>query len=70
MYLMATNLKGVSSIKIHRDLKVSQPTVWFMIHRIREPWDNADDGVAFQGTVEVDEAYMGGNYGEHTRVRE
>ena len=23
-------------MKIHRDLKVSQPTAWFMIHRIRE----------------------------------
>ena len=60
MYLMTTNLKGVSSMKIHRDLKVSQPTAWFMIHRIREAWDNADGGVAFSGPVEVDETYMGG----------
>ena len=60
MYLMTTNLKGVSSMKIHRDLKVSQPTAWFMIHRIRETWDNADGGAAFQGPVEVDETYMGG----------
>ena len=60
MYLMTTNLKGVSSMKIHRDLKVSQPTAWFMIHRIRETWDNADGGVAFAGPVEVDETYMGG----------
>ena len=47
-------------MKIHRDLKVSQPTAWFMIHRIGETWDNADGGVAFQGPVEVDEIYMGG----------
>ena len=60
MYLMTTNLKGVSSMKIHRDLKVSQPTAWFMIHRIRETWNNADGGVAFQGPVEVDETDMGG----------
>ena len=59
MYLMSTNLKGVSSMKIHRDLKVSQPTAWFMIHRIREAWDT-DSGAAFQGPVEVDETYMGG----------
>ena len=60
MYLMTTNLKGVSSMKIHRDLKVSQPTAWFMIHRIRETWDIADGKVAFEGPVEVDETYMGG----------
>lgn len=59
MYLMTTNLKGVSSMKIHRDLKVSQPTAWFMIHRIREAWD-MDSGKAFRGPVEVDETYMGG----------
>ena len=60
MYLMTTNLKGVSSMKIHRDLKVSQPTAWFMIHRIRETWDKVGAEVAFQGPVEVDETYMGG----------
>ena len=59
MYLMTTNLKGVSSMKIHRDLKVSQPTAWFMIHRIREAW-NAEGGKPFRGPVEVDETYIGG----------
>ena len=59
MYLMTTNLKGVSSMKIHRDLKVSQPTAWFMIHRIRETW-GTDGAASFRGPVEVDETYMGG----------
>lgn len=59
MYLMSTNLKGVSSMKIHRDLEVSQPTAWFMIHRIREAWDT-DGRSSFRGPVEVDETYMGG----------
>ena len=36
VYLVATNLKGVSSMKLHRDLDVSQPTAWFMLHRMRE----------------------------------
>ena len=46
-------------MKIHRDLKVSQPTAWFMIHRIREAWDT-DGDASFRGPVEVDEIYMGG----------
>ena len=59
IYMMATNLKGVSSMKIYRELDVSQPTAWFMIHRIREAW-NVEGGKPFRGPVEVDETYMGG----------
>ena len=59
MYMMTTSLKGVSSMKIYRELSVSQPTAWFMIHRIREAW-NTGTGPAFRGPVEVDETYMGG----------
>ena len=58
IYLWVTSLKGVSSMKLHRDLKVSQPTAWFMLHRLREAWDRP--GVAFEGPVEVDETYIGG----------
>ena len=34
IYFCLTSLKGVSSIKLHRDFRVSQPTAWFMLHRI------------------------------------
>ncbi len=30
IYICLTNLKSVSSMKLHRDIKVSQPTAWFM----------------------------------------
>ncbi len=59
-YLMSTNLKGVSFMRMHRDLQVSQPTAWFMIHRIREAWDTSTAGAGFRGPVEVDETYVGG----------
>ena len=58
MYLMTTSLKGVSSMKLHRDLGISQPTAWFMAQRIREGWENDPD--LFSGTVEVGETYTGG----------
>ncbi len=58
IYMCLTNLKGVSSMKLHRDLGVSQPTAWFMLHRIREAWGYAPE--RFDGPVEVDETYMGG----------
>ena len=60
IYVELTSLKGISSMKLHRDIGVSQPTAWFMLHRIREVWAPKDSGPKFSGPVEVDETYMGG----------
>ena len=58
LYLMTTSLKGVSSMKLHRDLNITQKSAWFMAQRIREGWIGGRDKLA--GEVEVDETYMGG----------
>ena len=60
IYLCLTSLKGVSSMKLHRDIGVTQKTAWFMIHRIREAWSAQDDNDYFGGPVEVDETFFGG----------
>lgn len=44
IYLCLTSLKSVSSMKLHRDVGVSQKTAWFMLHRIREAWAHDADG--------------------------
>ena len=59
IYLELTSLKSISSMKLHRDIGVSQPTAWFMLHRIRQAWVSGNGG-PFSGPVEVDETYMGG----------
>ncbi len=60
IYLMTTSLKGVSSMKLHRDLGVTQKTAWHLAHRLRKALE--DDGVElpFIGPVEADETYVGG----------
>ena len=58
IYLCATSLKGVSSMKLHRDLGITQKSAWFMGHRLREAFTT--DGGLFLGPVEADETYMGG----------
>ena len=61
IYLCLTSLKSVSSMKLHRDIGVSQPAAWFMLHRIREAWADSGSGDGgFTGPVEVDETYVGG----------
>ena len=61
MYLQSTSLKGVSSMKLHRDLGITQKSAWFLAHRIREMWrrDDSKDDV-FSGPIEADEAFIGG----------
>ena len=59
IYLEVTSLKGISSMKLHRDIGVTQKTAWFMLHRLREAW--ADDAPPpFLGPIEADEMYLGG----------
>ena len=58
IYLCATSLKGVSSMKLHRDLRITQKSAWFLAHRIREAFEA--EGGMFSGPVEIDETYTGG----------
>ena len=58
IYLHLTSLKGVSSMKLHRDLGITQKSAWFLSHRIREAF-NAELA-AMRGPVEVDQTYIGG----------
>ena len=58
IYLWATSLKGVSSMKLHRDLGISQSSAWFMAQRLREAWTDMPSDM--NGPVEADETYIGG----------
>ena len=71
IYLHLTSLKGVSSMKLHRDIGVSQPTAWYMLQRIRKAFERDDDEPPFSGPAEVDETYFGGlrkNMGREKRA--
>ena len=59
-WLVANCKNGVSSYEIHRALKVTQKTAWFMDHRIRLAMQSGTfEKVA--GEFEVDESFIGGS---------
>jgi transposase-like protein len=65
VWLVVNCKNGVSSYEIMRDLKVTQKTAWFMLHRIRLAlrdcnWSKMGGGEN-GGPVEVDEAFIGPN---------
>ena len=39
IYQVTTNLKSVSSMKLSRDLDITQKTAWFLLHRIRRAYE-------------------------------
>ena len=61
IYLMVTNNKGISSMKLHRDLDVRQHTAWFLGHRLREALTVEPE--LMDGPVMVDETFIGGKEG-------
>src|SRR5580700_6639248 len=57
-HLMASSKKGFSAHQLHRTLKVTYKTAWFMEHRLREAMRPAhpDKPLGGEGkTVEIDE---------------
>lgn len=59
-FLICSSKKGMSSHQIHRMLKVTYKTAWFMTHRIRYAMKPQTDMPKLKGIVEADETYVGG----------
>jgi transposase-like protein len=62
-HLLTSSKKGISAHQIHRTLKLTYKTAWFMCHRLREamrdghfPMQLGGEGIA----VEIDETFVGG----------
>lgn len=57
-YYILTARKGVSSLQLSKHLGITQKSTWFMLQRIRTAMSAGS--IKLSGTVEIDEAYMGG----------
>ena len=59
VYLLTTNLKSVSSMKLHRDLEIAYSSAWHLAHRLRAAFGGGGSEL-FAGPGEADETYFGG----------
>jgi transposase-like protein len=75
IHLIVASKKGMSSHQIHRQIGVTYKSAWFMTHRIRWAMRQEGQQEPLQGTVEVDETYVGPKtrgkgvyYGMHSKA--
>jgi transposase-like protein len=59
-HLLCASKKGMSAHQLHRMLKVTYRSAWFMAHRIRYTMSQEPLSSKLQGIIEVDETYVGG----------
>ena len=60
MWMILNCKNGVSSCEIAKDVRVSQKSAWFMLHRIRLTMQDETLGSKLSGEVEADETFIGG----------
>ena len=70
VYIQTYSLKSMASMKLYRELGITQKTAWYLSHRIRKSWEEGTG--LFSGPVEVDETFVGGkeaNKHEHKKLK-
>ncbi|PQJ10111.1 IS1595 family transposase [Flavipsychrobacter stenotrophus] len=60
IYLFTTHKKGISSYIMATELNITQKSSWFLLSRIRYAMEHENFLNNFDGTIEVDETYVGG----------
>ena len=70
IYLMSSDKRGCSALRLKRELKIAYDTAWTMSHKIRNAMKKRDDGYQLSGYVEMDEGFFGSpSEGEGKRGR-
>jgi transposase len=60
MYLMTSTRCGISAKQLERELGVTYKTAWRMADLIRKKLMSQENAEPLEGSVEIDEAYVGG----------
>jgi transposase-like protein len=59
IWLITNHPKGIASTTLAKDLKVTQKTAWFVLHRLRHASRTKAFNAPLSGIIEIDETYIG-----------
>ncbi len=60
IWLITSHKNGIASTQLAKDLKITQKSAWFVLHRLRYAARTRSFSRPLVGTVELDESYFGG----------
>ncbi len=60
IHMMCSGKNGVAAHELHRQLGITYKSAWFLAHRIRYAMARSPLADRLTGTIEADEAYLGG----------
>lgn len=70
VWLITSHKKGIASTALAKDLKITQKSAWFVLHRLRYAAKTKSFDRPLEGIVEMDESYFGGkDANKHARKR-
>jgi len=60
IWMITNHPKGIASTTLAKDLKITQKTAWFVLHRLRHAARTQSFNAPLKGTVEADTTFVGG----------
>ena len=60
IWMVTSHKMGIASTQLARDLKITQKSAWFVLHRLRYAARTQSFAAPLEGDIEVDETYVGG----------
>jgi transposase-like protein len=60
IWLITNHPKGIASVTLAKDLKITQKSAWFMLHRLRHAARTSSFNAPLKGDIEADTTFVGG----------
>ena len=60
IWMVTSHTKGIASTQLAKDLKITQKSAWFLLHRLRHAARTKSFNKPLEGIIEADETYIGG----------
>ena len=62
IYSLSQTKSGISALELGRKLGVNDNTAWLLKHKLMQAMRERDQRYRLAGTVQLDDAYLGGEY--------